>query len=95
LARVSVRDSGIGITPEDQARVFDRFYRADKARSREIGGAGLGLAIAQWIVEQHRGSIRVESSFGNGSAFVVELALQPGSCLPAAASCPVEAVTEL
>jgi heavy metal sensor kinase len=69
----SVRDSGVGIPREEQSKIFERFYRVDKARSRAQGGAGLGLAIAQWIVTQHRGSIRVESSPGNGSTFSVEL----------------------
>jgi heavy metal sensor kinase len=76
-AVLKVVDSGIGIALEDQARIFERFYRADKARSRELGGAGLGLAIALWIVRQHHGSIQVESSLGKGSAFTVELRLQP------------------
>ncbi len=75
-AVLKVVDSGIGIAPEDQTRIFERFYRADQARSRELGGAGLGLAIALWIVRQHHGSIEVKSAPGKGSAFVVELPLQ-------------------
>ena len=71
----SVRDTGIGISNEDRDKVFERFYRVDKARSRDQGGAGLGLAIAKWIVEQHRGSITVESTLGQGSLFVMKLLL--------------------
>jgi heavy metal sensor kinase len=74
-AVITVEDSGTGIAEEDQAKIFARFYRADKARTRDPGGAGLGLAIAQWIVTQHHGSIRVESQVGQGSTFRVELAL--------------------
>src|ERR1022692_541635 len=70
---VSVEDTGMGIAPEDQARIFERFYRVDKARSRELGGAGLGLAIAQWVVQTHKGSIEVESEMGKGSVFRVEI----------------------
>jgi heavy metal sensor kinase len=70
---VSVEDTGIGIAPEDQARIFERFYRVDKARSRELGGVGLGLAIAQWIVQLHKGSITVNSEAGKGSIFRVEI----------------------
>ncbi len=70
---VTVEDTGIGIAPEDQARIFERFYRVDKARSRELGGAGLGLAIAQWIVQLHKGSITVKSELGKGSVFEVEI----------------------
>ncbi|MGA9389347.1 MAG: ATP-binding protein, partial [Candidatus Sulfotelmatobacter sp.] len=80
-AIISVCDSGIGIAKEDQARIFERFYRVNKARSRELGGAGIGLAIADWIVQQHRGSIAVHSSIGNGSTFVVELPMQRGTAL--------------
>lgn len=72
-ARIVVQDTGIGIPEPDQPHVFDRFYRVDKARSRGLGGAGLGLSIAQWIVKVHRGSISVQSQPGNGSEFVVEL----------------------
>jgi heavy metal sensor kinase len=68
-----VQDSGVGIAEEDQPKIFERFYRVDKARSREQGGAGLGLAIAQWIVTQHRGLIAVESRQGKGATFRVEL----------------------
>ena len=72
-AMVRVSDTGCGIPPEALPHVFDRFYRADKARSRAEGGAGLGLAIAKWIVEGHRGSIRVDSYPGRGTTFTVEL----------------------
>ena len=76
-AVIAVRDTGIGISNEDRPRIFERFYRADKARSRDLGGAGLGLAIAQWIVAQHHGSIAVVSSPGKGSEFTVELPMSP------------------
>jgi signal transduction histidine kinase len=72
---ISVRDSGLGIAAEEQSRIFERFYRIDKARSRDTGGAGLGLAIALWIVQQHGGSIQVESASGQGSIFRIELPL--------------------
>ena len=73
FAVVSVCDTGIGIAADDLPHVFDRFWRADKARSRELGGAGLGLSIAGWIVAAHHGSIDVESSPGNGSVFRVRI----------------------
>jgi heavy metal sensor kinase len=64
-----VRDTGIGIAEHDLSRIFDRFWRADKVRSREAGGAGLGLSIARWIAERHGGQIQVESKLGEGSIF--------------------------
>jgi heavy metal sensor kinase len=75
-AIIRLRDSGVGIASEDQAKIFERFYRVDKARSGELKGASIGLAIAQWIVRQHNGSITVQSSPGKGSTFFVELPLQ-------------------
>jgi two-component system, OmpR family, sensor histidine kinase CiaH len=61
------------LPPKSKAKVFERFYRVDKDRDREMGGEGLGLSIAEWIVGQHRGSIEVQSSSGRGSVFQVEL----------------------
>ena len=69
----AVMDSGIGIAPEDLDKVFERFYRVDKARSREMGGNGLGLAIASEIVKLHDGKISVASKLGEGTKFTVEL----------------------
>jgi heavy metal sensor kinase len=77
-AAVKVTDSGIGISESDVPHIFDRFWRADKVRSRGTGGAGLGLAIARWIVEQHRGSIEVQSESGRGSTFTVTIPLADG-----------------
>ncbi|MEA1958755.1 MAG: HAMP domain-containing sensor histidine kinase [Chloroflexota bacterium] len=70
---VEVEDSGIGISQVDQGRVFDRFYRVDKSRSRAQGGSGLGLAIVKKIVEDHGGIISVESTPGAGSTFSIKL----------------------
>jgi heavy metal sensor kinase len=70
-----VTDSGIGIPNDDLPHVFDRFYRVDRARSRELGGAGLGLAIARWIAESHGGEIGVVSEVDRGSRFEVRLPL--------------------
>jgi signal transduction histidine kinase len=69
----SVQDSGIGIAPEDQEKIFERFYRVDKARSREMGGNGLGLSIATEILRIHEGKISVKSALGAGTKFTVEL----------------------
>jgi heavy metal sensor kinase len=74
-ARLNVEDTGIGIPAEALPHVFERFYRVDKARSRQMGGAGLGLAIVKSIVTAHGGQITVESNEGRGSSFRVELPL--------------------
>ena len=72
----SVQDSGIGIAPEDKEKIFERFYRVDKARSREMGGNGLGLAIAMEILKIHDGKIFVDSELGVGTKFTVELKIK-------------------
>jgi len=72
LVKIIVSDTGIGIAKEDQERIFNRFFRVDKARSREEGGSGLGLSICKWIVEAHQGEIEVESELGKGSSFIVK-----------------------
>lgn len=77
FVKIIVSDTGIGIAKEDQERIFNRFFRVDKARSREQGGSGLGLSICKWIVEAHQGEIKVESELGKGSSFIVKLPLSP------------------
>ena len=71
--RLSVSDTGAGIPPEAAPHIFERFYRADKARSRHEGGFGLGLSIVKWIAEAHHGSVEMTSRPGGGSTFVVSL----------------------
>ncbi len=74
-AVTEIRDTGVGISSSDLDHVFERFYRADASRSRESGGAGLGLSIAKWIAEAHEGKISVVSKVGEGSVFRVEIPL--------------------
>ena len=71
-----MRDSGIGIEAKYLPRLFERFYRVDKGRSREMGGTGLGLAIVKHLVAAHNGAIRVESTIGKGSTFFFTLPVE-------------------
>ena len=72
-AVIQVKDNGIGISQRDQRRVFDRFYRVDKSRSRDRGGSGLGLAIVKRVIEDHGGKVTLESAPDKGSIFSITL----------------------
>lgn len=74
-AELQVVDSGVGISPQHQQRIFERFYRVDKARSLDLGGTGLGLSIVKNIAQQHGGSVSLESTWGQGSTFTVKFPL--------------------
>ena len=76
---IAVTDRGIGIAPADQERVFERFFRVDKARSRDTGGTGLGLAIVKHVAANHNGSIRLWSKPGTGSTFTLSIPMYPGA----------------
>jgi signal transduction histidine kinase len=71
--QIEVTDAGLGISNEDAPHIFERFYRADKSRSRDSGGAGLGLAIAKWIVDAHGGNIEAYAAPNGGTTFTVSL----------------------
>ena len=75
MVEIAVTDRGIGIAEGDQERVFERFYRADQARSRRTGGTGLGLAIVKHAVQRHGGEVRLWSRPGRGSTFTIRLPL--------------------
>ena len=82
-ALIIVGDSGIGIAPEDQPFIFERFFRADRARNTRSGGMGLGLAMAHKIVEAHGGRIDVQSLLDEGSIFTIHLPLDGPADIPA------------
>lgn len=70
---IEIQDTGVGIPPEDQARIFERFYIVDKSRSRKVGGTGLGLSIVKHIILQHKGEINIESRKGFGTKFIIKI----------------------
>jgi two-component system, OmpR family, phosphate regulon sensor histidine kinase PhoR len=81
-AVLQVADNGRGIPSNELTRIFERFYRVDKARARQTGGTGLGLAIVRHVVEGHGGSVDVESELGRGSTFTVNLPVAGPPVLP-------------
>jgi two-component system sensor histidine kinase SenX3 len=88
---IDVADQGIGIAPHDVDRIFERFYRADQARSRSTGGTGLGLAIVKHIATNHGGRVDVTSTLGDGSTFTLRLPARPPEApLPLPAAIEIE-----
>ena len=75
MAQIEVLDDGIGISKDHSERIFERFYRVDRARSRSLGGTGLGLSIVKHIAQSHRGNVAVRSILGEGSTFTVQIPL--------------------
>jgi two-component system sensor histidine kinase SenX3 len=76
VAEIAVTDSGIGISEDDQERIFERFYRVDPSRSRDTGGSGLGLSIVKHAASNHKGDVRLFSKEGVGSTFTLRLPIQ-------------------
>jgi signal transduction histidine kinase len=87
---VDIKDNGPGIPTEDQPRIFDRFYRVDKARWRESGGAGLGLSIAKWAVDAHGGTVSVQSAVNEGCMFRIRLPRTERAHADARSTTPVQ-----
>jgi signal transduction histidine kinase len=101
LARVpggvalSVKDRGAGISTEDQARIFERFYRAESARAKNVRGSGIGLSLVKHIADAHGGRVDVESAPGHGATFTVFVPAAPVAAVEAADEAPLVAQLEL
>ena len=73
---LTIEDTGVGILEEHRDRIFERFYRVDKSRSKQVGGTGLGLAIVKHVIKDLRGTIRLESTYGKGTKFLIEIPIK-------------------
>ncbi|MCL1975562.1 MAG: HAMP domain-containing histidine kinase [Firmicutes bacterium] len=78
MVTIKISDTGVGISPDDQIHLFERFYKADKSRDRALGGNGLGLSLVKKIVELHGGNVTVNSKIGEGAVFIVQLSMKDG-----------------